>query len=87
MLKWTRVRKSLGSWLKEKRLSSKLSQAEVMQGTHYSNLQFLSNIERGLAGPPPVLLQHLLKVYQVDKEEFIEFITNSIAAEIRRQYK
>ncbi len=57
---------ALGLYLKDKRVSSGLSQNSVADKLGYTSAQFVSNWERGLCSPPMDILNKLIKLYKLD---------------------
>ena len=66
--------KELGTFLKDHRVKSGMSQMEVSKALGYTTSQFLSNCERGVSSLPLEKLPVLLKLYRLRKKELIEFI-------------
>lgn len=64
----------LGAYLKQKRVSHNLSLGQVGDQTGVKG-QFICNIERGMAMPPPRLLNQMIKLYELDGEQVLSFIT------------
>lgn len=62
----------LGIFLKEKRTTVGLSQADVAKVLGYSTPQFISNWERGISSPPINILKKLGQLYKVTSEEIFE---------------
>jgi transcriptional regulator with XRE-family HTH domain len=67
-------RKKLGSYFKDLRLEKGLSQDQLAKGLGYSNSQFVSNWERGLAHPPLKKLTKLTRVLKADQSEVFKVI-------------
>lgn len=70
----TKKNLSQGLYLKEKRISAKMSQSEVAERLGYTSSQFISNWERGLCSPPMDVLQRLIKIYKVDPRRLVQLI-------------
>jgi len=64
----------LGEFLKNERLKSSLSQAEVSDFLNYSSAQFISNIERGLSSPPLKDLKKLSDLYKIKTNELLKIM-------------
>ncbi len=60
-------RKKLGAFFKELRLAKGLSQDQLAKSLGYTNSQFVSNWERGLAHPPLKKLAKLTRVLKADQ--------------------
>jgi len=65
---------TIGKFLKQGRLKAGLTQLEVSRNFKYSNLQFVSNWERGISLPPIELLPKLAKLYNISAEDLIEVV-------------
>lgn len=74
-------------FLKEKRIASQLSQAEVARQLGYSSPQFISNWERGLVLPPLQTMSNLVKLYKLNREDLIERLVQHSRAEIESHLK
>lgn len=66
--------KTLGTYLKEKRETSNLTQSEVALKLGYTTPQFISNIERGISNVPLKALKTLIELYKVQPDEVIEIL-------------
>ncbi len=66
--------KKLGNFLRAKRESVGLTQAEVAKHFKHSSSQFISNIERGLCAVPLHIMVEVLRMYKVPSKEFISFV-------------
>ncbi len=64
----------LGKYLKEKRISSELTQFEVASRLGYTSAQFISNMERGCCFPPNKVLRGMVKLYKIPVDELLEFL-------------
>lgn len=64
----------LGTYLKDKRIQSGLTQSEVSTALGYTTPQFVSNFERGLCSPPLQALAILVSLYKINPEELIDII-------------
>ena len=69
-------RKKLGSYFKELRLEKGLSQDQLAKGLGYTNSQFVSNWERGLAHPPLKKLSKLTRVLKADQNAVFKIVMN-----------
>lgn len=68
------LHQNLGRYLRTKRVSSGLTQAEIADRLGYSSPQFISNFERGLCSPPLKNLKVLVRLYKIDAQELIRLI-------------
>jgi transcriptional regulator with XRE-family HTH domain len=66
--------KILGNYLKNKRIEAGLNQNEVAKALGYKTAQFVSNWERGLCSPPAEKFYEIIKLYKLNKNEFVEFL-------------
>lgn len=64
----------LGNYLKDKRVDAGLNQNEVAKSLGYKTAQFVSNWERGLCSPPTDKFYEIIKLYKIDKNEFVSFL-------------
>lgn len=70
-----------GAYLKTRRESAGLSQAQVAESLGYSSPQFISNWERDLARPPMKALQSLAKMYAVSRDDIYNALLKSVLTE------
>lgn len=78
----------LGQFLKEKRVASGYTQKEVAKILGHKTPQFISNIEKGRAGPPEQVLNVLVKLYQInDLNKLVDIIYSSEEAELKLRLK
>ena len=61
----------LGHFLHKKRMSAGLTQTEAAKRLGYKNGQFISNIERGLCGPPDDILNKICELYNIDSDMLV----------------
>lgn len=61
---------NLGTHLKEKRMASGLTQAELA-GLLKVHVQFVSNWERGLCAPPSHCFQHAIDILKADRKKIV----------------
>jgi transcriptional regulator with XRE-family HTH domain len=64
----------LASFLREYRVKSGLSQADVAAALKYSTPQFISNWERGVSSPPLDKLSQLIEIYRISRDELIDIM-------------
>lgn len=85
-----RKNQSLADYLKAKRESSGLNQADVSKHFGYATPQFVSNWERGVSMPPVETLKTLAKMYRVNAEEifnvFLEESLRVLTVDMKNQF-
>ena len=62
----------LGYFVKSKRLEHGITQEQLSKALGYKNGQFVSNLERGIAGVPHEKVGELAKILKSDVEIIIE---------------
>jgi transcriptional regulator with XRE-family HTH domain len=62
----------LGQYLKEKRVESGYTQAELANKLGDVHSQFVSNWERGLCAPPSHAFQDLIAILKLNREKLVE---------------
>lgn len=67
----------LGCFLKDRRSSAGLSQADVAKKLGYTTSQFISNWERGLSTPPIEVLKILAEMYEVPPDQMFKAVLDS----------
>ena len=65
-------RKTVGKFLRERRVKAGLTQWDVAHHLQYSTAQFISNWERGVSLPPLDSLPRLATLFRVPGREVIE---------------
>lgn len=70
-------RKKLGSYLKQVRESSGLTQHDVSAKLGYSSPQFISNIERGISVVPLKALARMISMYRAQPDQVVRLILES----------
>ncbi len=65
-------RKTVGKFLRERRIKAGLTQWDVAHHLQYSTAQFISNWERGVSLPPLDSLPRLATLFRVPGREVIE---------------
>lgn len=63
--------KIIGTFLREHRIKSGLTQGDVAKLLKYTTPQFVSNWERGVSQPPMDVLPQLSQRYGIDPDEFV----------------
>ncbi len=69
-------KEKLGVFLKQKRLKAGLSQDAIAKAIGLQSAQFISNIERGLCSVPGYILKSMVDEYDINRAEFIKYISN-----------
>lgn len=64
--------KHLGAYLKQKRVDSGYTQAELASALGDLHSQFVSNWERGLCAPPGHSLPKLIEVLKLSREKLVD---------------
>lgn len=77
---------SLGLYLKEKRVTSGLSQNSVADKLGYTSAQFISNWERGLCSPPMDILNKLIKLYKLDAKTLMKCMLEDTKRELAADF-
>lgn len=62
---------NLGLYLKEKRMSARLTQLELAQRLNVHS-QYVSNWERGTCAPPSQCFQKALDILKIDRKRIVE---------------
>jgi transcriptional regulator with XRE-family HTH domain len=70
-------RKKLGTFLKDVREQSAMTQADVSSRLGYTSPQFISNIERGISVVPLKTLSRMVSLYKVNPESVVKIILES----------
>ncbi|AZZ36768.1 hypothetical protein CIK05_08175 [Bdellovibrio sp. qaytius] len=63
---------NLGQYLKQKRMSSDLTQGELAEKLGDVHVQFVSNWERGLCAPPNHCLEKLIQTLDLSREKLVK---------------
>lgn len=83
--------KTLGEYIKAKRIAAGLAQKDVSDKFGYSTPQFISNWERGVSNPPIGDLKKLAAIYGIDAEELFDIILiatiKATTEDLRRKFK
>ncbi|MGE0633710.1 MAG: helix-turn-helix domain-containing protein [Pseudobdellovibrionaceae bacterium] len=61
-----------GELMQKKRLESGLSQGDLAKKLGYSTSQFISNWERGICSAPYSVIEKLVKILNLNKEDLLE---------------
>lgn len=79
---------NLGTFLKQKRIESNLTQKELARSLGNMNSQFVSNWERGLCAPPSHSFQRLIDVLRINRDRLVEIMLDDARTVIEsRVYK
>ncbi len=73
---------NLGVFLKEKRISSKYTQAGLALSLGDVHSQFVSNWERGLCAPPGHCLAKLIDILKLNRVKLMDVMLEDSRAEI-----
>lgn len=65
----------LGTFLKERRIASRLSQTKVSNRLKLKSSQYISNIERGQCAVPGYVLKEMVVLYEIDRFEFLNMLS------------
>lgn len=76
--------KTVGAYLKEKRINNGLSQKQVSRHLGFSTPQFVSVLERGRAAPPLVVVTKLMSLYKIDRNEMYVIYKVNLARVLQR---
>lgn len=72
----------LAEYLKQSRIKSGKSQADVATYLGYSTPQFISNWERGISHPPINAIRALAQYYNLSEEELFRVIEEATIEEV-----
>lgn len=73
----------LADYLKQSRIKSGKSQAEVATFLGYSTPQFISNWERGISHPPMDAIESLASCYNISEEELFRNIEQATIESVK----
>ena len=76
--------KQMGNFLRQKRESKGLTQAQVATQLGYGSPQFISNIERGVSRVPVKSLRSFISLYDLQVDEVIELLLNERRNHLRK---
>ena len=74
----------LGELLRKKRLAAGFTQMNVAKKAGLSSAQFISNVERGIAGPPLSMLGMMIRLYRINPEEAVKIIIDISKVKLRK---
>lgn len=77
--------RNLSAYLKRKRLTSGLTQAQLGKKLKKTHSQFVSNWERGLCAPPGHCMEQLIEVLNLDRTELVEAMMKDAKSAIRNK--
>ena len=77
--------KHIGQFLKEKRESKGMTQAQVAEKLGYGSPQFISNIERGISRVPIKSLKAFMNVYELNADQVINLLLEEKKEQLRKQ--
>lgn len=78
-----KIRESLGTFLKGKRLKQGYSQAELATMLGYASPQFVSDWERGISSPPMKKLPELASALQVKIDVLFELLVDLATTQLK----
>lgn len=78
-----KIKESLGSFIKEKRLKKSLSQAELAEKLGYASPQFVSDWERGVSSPPIKKLPEISKVLSVNINTLFDLLVDLATMQLK----
>lgn len=73
----------VGAYLREKRMKAGLKQKDIAEILNYSSIQFVSNIERGLADPPSKHLCDWCEAVEANKNTVFKLMMAKYRNEVR----
>jgi transcriptional regulator with XRE-family HTH domain len=73
---------NLGAFLRQKRIDSGLTQAELASKVGDVHTQFVSNWERGLCAPPGHSLQRIIDILKLNRDHLIGVMLEDSRVEI-----
>ena len=76
--------KQMGIFLREKRETIGLTQAQVATQLGYGSPQFISNIERGVSRVPVKSLKAFIGIYALQKDEVIEILLEEKKTQLQK---
>lgn len=86
-----RIRETLGTYLKDKRLKKGFSQADFATRLGYASPQFVSDWERGVSSPPmkklPEIASELNVKIDVLFELLVELATNQLKEDLNEEFR
>ena len=78
--------KQMGNFLRQKRESKGLTQAQVATQLGYGSPQFISNIERGVSRVPVKSLRSFISLYDLQVDEDIELMLKERRNHVRKNH-
>ena len=72
----------IGKFIKQRRISLGLSQAELAKLLSLNSVQLISNIERGRCGFPRRRLKRLSRALLLDKVDLLKVCSHSVYSEL-----
>lgn len=76
--------KNLSEYIKHQRMAHNITQLELSKHLGYSTAQFISNWERGLAGPPMNKMSKLVKILKLDVHMVMELYLDQAKKTLER---
>lgn len=78
-------KRQTGIYLKECRLKSGLSQSDISSRLGYKSPQFVSNIERGIADPPPRVIKSWCKIIGASSLHVAGLLVSDYVADLEKR--
>ncbi|MBN1115356.1 MAG: helix-turn-helix transcriptional regulator [Oligoflexia bacterium] len=75
----------VGSFLRKRRISLRLTQRQVAEMLGFQTCQFISNIERGIADIPPSRIKDFAEVLQVNAQELAAMVSESMRTKLMKK--
>ena len=86
-----KIKETLGTFIKESRLSQGYSQADLATALGYSSPQFISDWERGVSAPPMKKLPEIANALEVEMEVLFELLvelaTLQLTTSLKEEFK
>ena len=77
--------KLVGSFIRKRRISLKLTQRQIAEMLGFQTCQFISNIERGIADVPPSRIKDFADVLQVAPSDLASMVSDSMKNKLLRK--
>jgi transcriptional regulator with XRE-family HTH domain len=79
-------KETLSAYMKRARQEAGLSQYEVSKKLGFGSSQFVSNWERGIAGPPTKSIIRLKKLYKLDMNYVVDLLVENTRIKLNRAF-
>jgi len=77
----------IGTYFKDKRIKSGVSQTELARELGFSTSQMISNWERGICSPPMNAVAIMVDLFRLNKKEVITMLVNEHKREIETELR